>query len=269
MRVMVLKSFIFFNILFLASNIIADDKAQFGCQKPILVGLYEYGIMYSEKTKNGVDKETAELFAKKTGCEIHLQVKPRARIWQEIENGDLDVTLSALKNPEREKFGAFIPYVTGKTLIVLEKSLTNINSLDDILKLYPAKRVNVGVVRAFSYGEEVDSFLKKASAKGMVIEFPDMSSLFSGVEKKQVKVTFGTAALLPEYLKSFNVLDKIIIKDITKQNFQAHIVLSRKKFNDKQVENWSKVVREVKSNGELERIFQSYLPQEVINRFRR
>lgn len=268
MRFLLLKNIIIINIFFLASQVVADEKTQFGCQKPIVVGLYEYGIMYSEKTKGGVDKETAELLAKKTGCDVRFQVKPRARIWQEIETGDLDITLSALKNSDREKFGAFIPYVNGKTLIVLEKSLANISSLEDILDLYPAKRVNVGVVRSFSYGEEVDSFLKKASGKGMVIEFPDMASLFQGVEKKQVKVTFGTAALLPEYLKQYNNLDKIIIKDITKQQFQAHVVLSRKRFKDREIENWRKVIREVRSNGELEKIFLSYLPKEVINRYR-
>lgn len=268
MRFLLLKNIVLLNFLILASQVVAEEKSQFGCQKPVVVGLYEYGIMYSEKTKSGVDKETAELLAKKTGCEIRFQVKPRARIWQEIETGDLDITLSALKNSDREKFGAFIPYVTGKTLIVLEKSLSNVSSLEDILDIYPSKRVNVGVVRSFSYGEEVDSFLRKASAKGMVIEFPDMASLFEGVEKKQVKVTFGTAALLPDYLKQYKILDKIIIKDITKQQFQAHVVLSRKRFKDSEIENWKKVIREVKSNGELEKIFLSYVPRDVINRYR-
>lgn len=254
--------------LFMASSTIADGKAQYGCQKPLVVGLYEHGIMYSEKTKTGVDKETAELLARKTGCDIRFQVKPRARIWQEVENGDLDMTLSGLKNPDREKFATFVPYVTGKTLVVLDKSLVNISSLEDVLDLYPAKRVNIGVVRSFSYGEEVDTFLRKASAKGMVIEFPDMGALFLGVERNQVKVTFGSAAILPEYLKSYNILDKIVIKDITKQQFQAHVVLSRKSFKESEIENWKKVIREVKSNGELEKIFLSYLPREVINRYR-
>lgn len=258
---MLQKLYLVFILLIFSVQLMAQKIDQkFGCKRPLKVGLYEMGMLYSSQTKKGTDKDVAEALEKLTNCKFQYMVLPRARIWQLIETGELDITLSGVVTEEREVFAAFYPYGLGKNHIILDKNLPKVKTLQDVLNLPKDVRVNVGVVRSFSYGKEIDNFIAEAKKRGMVIEFPDLVELASAIEKKRVKVTFASLVVLHDFLKSPTVKENVLIRDLTADMITANLVLSKKNFNKKQQEEWAFVVKKMLGSGEMKRIFQEYFP---------
>ena len=74
------------------------------------LALHDHGLLYSSVTDAGIDKDFATELIKRSGCKISVTVMPRARIWQLIESGALDFSLSGISNEAREEFSSFAWY---------------------------------------------------------------------------------------------------------------------------------------------------------------
>lgn len=254
-------------VTLMAQNIWAMASEKFGCAKPVRVGLYEMGILYSNETKKGADKDVAEILSQKTNCPAEFIVLPRARIWQMLERGELDMTLSAIANPEREKFAAFFPYVLAENYAILDKSLHRIKSLEDMMSIPKEARINVGIVRSFAYGKEIDEFIKRAVERGIVIEFADLNDLYQAIEKNQVKITFGSLEALQVFVNRPKVKDHIIVRSIMKDKIPANVALSRKNFTDAQLNAWNEVVTGILKDGTVRKAFKQYVPEKIYSDF--
>ena len=77
------------------------------CSRPYSLALHEHGLLYAGQTGEGIDKDVADELARRSGCRIAVSVMPRARIWQLIESGALDFSLSGITNEAREKYASF------------------------------------------------------------------------------------------------------------------------------------------------------------------
>ena len=86
------------------------------CPAPISVGYYDAGVMFDESTGHGVDRDVIDELAKRSGCQFSHQAYPRVRIWQMIEHDKLDMTVSGIPTPERERFAHFIVYAAVKNM---------------------------------------------------------------------------------------------------------------------------------------------------------
>ena len=244
-----------------------NEFKKFGCEKPLKVGLYEMGILYSSVTKQGADKDVAEILSQKTNCQIEFSAMPRARIWQLLEDGELDFTLSALTNPDREKFARFIPYVLAENYAILDDSLRKIKSLEDMMTISKEARVNVGVVRSFSYGPEIDNFILMAKNKGIVIEFAHLNELYEAVEKKQVMITFGSIEVLQNYVQRPNVKNHIVVRSVMKDKIPAHVAFSKKQFTPEQLNAWNEVISISLKDGTFKKVFKKYIPEKLYSDF--
>ena len=76
------------------------------CSRPLTLGLHEHGLLYTSQTGEGIDKVVADEMSRRSGCHLTLTMLPRARIWQLIESGALDFTLSGIANAQRDRFAA-------------------------------------------------------------------------------------------------------------------------------------------------------------------
>ena len=58
---------------------------------------------------------------RRSGCIITTSVMPRARIWQLIESGALDFSLSGITTPDRERFAAFAWYFSNPYYLLVRQ----------------------------------------------------------------------------------------------------------------------------------------------------
>ena len=72
------------------------------CDRPLRVALFEFGVLYQTSTQDGIDARVLDILEKHSGCAFERSVRPRARIWKELEAGSLDVATAAIPTPERK-----------------------------------------------------------------------------------------------------------------------------------------------------------------------
>ena len=76
---------------------------------------YEYGALYYQAADGrwtGIDKDVVDEVARRMGCTIEPSTDSRVRIWAGLSGGNLDMTVSAVATPEREKIGRMVPYLS-------------------------------------------------------------------------------------------------------------------------------------------------------------
>ena len=95
-----------------ASPTLAADKPD--CDRPLSLALHDHGLLYSGQTGEGIDKDVADELIRRSGCKVSVTVMPRARIWQLIESGGLDFSLSGITNEARDRFASFAWYFSNK-----------------------------------------------------------------------------------------------------------------------------------------------------------
>ncbi len=83
------------------------SAATIDCSRTYTLALHDHGLLYSAETGTGIDKDVADELIRRSGCKVVVSLMPRARIWQLIESGALDFSLSGITNTERDKFAGF------------------------------------------------------------------------------------------------------------------------------------------------------------------
>ncbi len=56
------------------------------CSRPFTLALHNHGLLYSDDTDTGIDKDFTDKLIRRSGCQISVSLISRARIWQLIES---------------------------------------------------------------------------------------------------------------------------------------------------------------------------------------
>ena len=68
------------------------------CARPYTLALHDHGLLYSADTDSGIDKDVSDELIRRSGCKVTVSLMPRARIWQLIESGALELSNVDLTN---------------------------------------------------------------------------------------------------------------------------------------------------------------------------
>ena len=82
------------------------------------------------------------------------------RIWQLIESGGMDFSLTAIANPQREKFAAFAWYDANRYYLLVRRD-AHVASVEDFRR---DATLRVGLIRSFRYGPAANAFVDALEA---------------------------------------------------------------------------------------------------------
>eukprot|EP01036_Dinobryon_divergens_P007957 gene7957-10624_t len=102
-----------------AAGVLAADPPD--CSRPLTLALHDHGLLFSAQTGEGIDKDVADELIRRSGCKVNVSLMPRARIWQLIEAGGLDFSLSGITNEARDRFATFAWYFSNKYYLLVRK----------------------------------------------------------------------------------------------------------------------------------------------------
>jgi len=227
------------------------------CQVPIRFALYENGNLYSSTTDSGIDRDFALELAKRSQCPFEISVKPRARIWLELKNGQTMMTSSGIQNPERDIFAADIRYLAIKNMVVVSAS-AGVTNADDF---YANKKLRWGVVRSFKHGAEADAFLDKLKSEDRIFEEADTDQVFKRLALGHVDAVLANHTATAAYISTFKLETKVLVQDwfTTDQPIAHGLMLSRKHFNEPEISKWRAIVRGMRLDGTLQKIFERHM----------
>lgn len=230
-------------------------------EKGWTAGLYEHGVLFFDG-RSGIDQDIINEVRKRTGCKIYSSLMPRARIWHDLEQGDLDLSVSGIKTTERLGFAWFIPYMRMKNMVLLapEVPLSVKRPEDFIQRPY----LVFGAVRSFKHGDINDQVLEQLAQHNRVQYYPDSRTLFKALKQQRVHGIFAQAPVYRHLLPELRLSSKLRILDWASEEagVEHGLVLAKANFNEQQAQEWYQLILEIKQDGTLLNIFSTYLPKE-------
>ena len=231
----------------------ADDRPD--CSRPLTLALHVHGVLYSADSDAGIDKDFADALAQRSGCTLQVSVLPRARIWQLIESGALDFSLSGITTEERDKFAAFAWYFSNKYYLLVHKS-ANVQKLSDF-ENQPA--LKLGVIRSFRYGSSANRMVDRLVEAGRV-------SYASGLEPLYQVLALGRiqAMVIEPFdigdVQTSSIKDNTRILEFNDPPVPHGLIMSKKSITPAEQQKWGAVVQSLRDDGTVLRIFQKYFP---------
>lgn len=144
---------------------------------PLTVAMYEHGALYYRNGEQwaGIDKDVVEELARRSGCELRMTRASRIRIWTMLQEGTLDMTMSGIATPERERFARFTPYLQSRNMLLLRNDAAAGAATLEQLAAQPG--LKVAVIKGFKHGPAYDAWLERLRRQGRVHDAPDYVTL--------------------------------------------------------------------------------------------
>ena len=228
------------------------------CSGPVRVGLFEYGALYRSATHDGIDISLLQQLEKRTGCILESSVRPRARIWKELEAGTMDLTTAAVATPERNVYLYFVPYLQTRNYLFVRKG-------EPGRTLTPASfeegSQRLAVVRSFRYEAAYEGMVAKLTAQGRVVEAADVTEQWRMLERKVVDAALSQPVVSSQYLKDAKTQREFAVYDWApaEQSSVGSLALSRKSFSAEQARNWDALLVSMQRDGALLKLLRKHL----------
>lgn len=228
------------------------------CDRPFTLALHDHGLLYDSQTGEGIDRDMADALARRSGCRISVTLMPRARIWQLIEAGLLDFSLSGISNPAREKFASFGWYFSNKYHLLVRRD-AGVASLADFER-NPA--LKLGVIRSFRYSPTANGFVDRLDAQGRVSHASALAPLYEVLLDNRVQAMiiepFDYPALQTERIRS-----QTTVLEFGDPPVPHGLIMSRAALPPDQQQAWRALVDAMRADGTVTRIFEKYFRPEL------
>ncbi len=228
------------------------------CSRPFTLALHDHGLLYSANTDTGIDKDVADELIRRSGCKITVSLMPRARIWQLIESGALDFSLSGITNAERDKFAAFAWYFSNKYYLLVRKD-TGVRNHADFER---NEKLQLGVIRSFRYSESANRLVDTLQATNRINQGGGLTPLYQALMLNHIQ-----GMIIEPF--DYPTLDEKKIRDITsiiefKDPSVPHgLIMSKKALTEAEQEKWRALINEMRADGSMRRIFEKYFKPEL------
>jgi polar amino acid transport system substrate-binding protein len=242
-----------FCVLLLLGGLCRDAAAGPDCSRPFSLALHEHGLLYSAGTDSGIDKDFADELIRRSGCKVNVSLLPRSRIWQLIESGALDFSLSGIANAERNRFAAFAWYFTNNYYLLVRKD-SGVNRLADFERI---DGLQLGIIRSFRYSDSANRLVDQLLAANRVSQASGLAPLYETLLLNRIQgmivEPFDTPVLEQKKLREVTALIEFNDPPV------AHgLIMSRKALSASEQEKWRALVNEMRADGSVRRIFEKY-----------
>lgn len=228
------------------------------CSRPLSLALHDHGLLYSAESGEGIDKDVADELIRRSGCKVNVSLMPRARIWQLIESGALDFSLSGITNPARDQFAAFAWYFSNKYYLLLRRDVGAARRAD--FESNPA--LKLGAIRGFRYSATANRLVDKLEAERRVSYAGTLGPLYQILLENRVQAMiiepFDYPTLETEKLRA-----QTQIIEFDDPPVPHGLIMSKKALSATEQQRWRALMDGMRADGTVLRIFEKYFKPEL------
>ena len=228
------------------------------CARRFSLALHDHGLLYSNQTGEGVDKDFADELIRRSGCTVDVTLMARARIWQLIESGALDFSLSGITNEARDRFAGFAWYFSNKYYLLVRKD-AGVRSLDGF---EAARGLRLGATRGFRYGPRANRLVDKLDAQGRVSYANSLDSLYETLRGNSTQAMIIEPFDYPA-AQSANLREQTAIFEFDDPAVPHGLIMSKASLAPAQQQAWRALVEGMRSDGTVRRIFEKYFKPDL------
>ncbi|MDP2367456.1 substrate-binding periplasmic protein [Rhodoferax sp.] len=228
------------------------------CSRPLTLALHDHGLLYSAETDTGIDKDVADELVRRSGCQVTVSVMPRARIWQLIESGALDFSLSGITNPARDKFAAFAWYFSNHYYLLVRKD-SGVRALADFER---NDKLRLGVIRSFRYSDTANRLVDNLHAANRVSLAGGLAPLYQTLTLNHIQGMIIEPFDYPT-LGEKNLRELTTIIEFNDPAVPHGLIMSRQALTPTEQDAWRALVHGMRADGTLRRIFEKYFKPDM------
>ncbi|MEJ6004810.1 transporter substrate-binding domain-containing protein [Paucibacter sp. AS339] len=231
---------------------------------------YELGALYyrdSDGRFAGIDKDVAEELSRRSGCQFKTVLESRVRIWDQLSRQVLDLSVSGIATPEREKFADFIPYFQTRNYALLRQELSESLATPEAF-LADGRRL-VGVVKSFKHGAFYDAWLQRLREQQRVVELADFETAVRMFKLGRVDALLALPTSLARLLQQASLQHQIKVMDWAPQDRIVHaLIVSRQRVSETDRERLRVTIQAMQADGSLENIFTRHVGERLAREMR-
>lgn len=236
----------------------AASAAKPDCSRPYTLALHAHGLLYSSQTGEGIDKDFSDELIRRSGCKVSVTLMQRARIWQLIESGALDFSLSGIASESRDRFAAFAWYFSNKYYLLVRKD-AGVTKLAD----FASKRtLKLAVIRSFRYSVTANRFVDQLEAQARISYSAQLDPLYQVLLDNQVQAMIIEPFDSP-MLESERIREQTMFLEFDDPPVPHGLIMSRKALSADEQQAWRELVNGMRSDGTVQRIFEKYFRPEL------
>ncbi len=228
------------------------------CERPFTLALHDHGLLYDSQTGEGIDRDMADALARRSGCKINVTLMPRARIWQLIESGLLDFSLSGISNEARDKFASFAWYFSNKYYLLVRRDAGALTLAD--FDRNPA--LKLGVIRSFRYSATANRLVDTLQSQGRVSHASALSALYQVLLDNRLQAMIIEPFDYPA-LENARIRAQTLVLEFDDPPVPHGLIMSRRSLLPEQQQAWRALVDGLRADGTVTRIFEKYFKPEL------
>ena len=228
------------------------------CDRPLNLALHDHGLLYSSQSGEGIDKDVADELIRRSGCKVNVTVLPRARIWQLIESGALDFSLSGIASEARDRFAGFAWYFSNKYYLLVRKD-AGVARLADF-ETNPA--LKLGVIRGFRYSPNANRLLDRLDGEQRVSYSTSLDPLYEVLLDNRVQALIIEPFDYPA-LESAKLRGQTVTLAFDDPSVPHGLIMSKKSLPLSQQQAWRSLIDDMRADGTVQRIFEKYFTPEL------
>jgi polar amino acid transport system substrate-binding protein len=230
------------------------------CSRTYTLALHDHGLLYSADTNTGIDKDVADELIRRSGCKVTVSLMPRARIWQLIESGALDFSLSGITNAERDKFAGFAWYFSNKYYLLVR----NDAGVRDLSGFEKNDSLQLGVIRSFRYSESANRLVDALQNTNRVSQAGGLAPLYQTLMSGRIQGMIIEPFDFPA-LEEKKIREMTTILELNDPSVPHGLIMSKKALSAAQQEQWRAIINDMRADGAMRRIFEKYFKPELAN----
>lgn len=234
------------------------------CRGPIRFALYENGYLYDASSERGIDKDVALELERRSGCRFEFIVRPRARIWHDLEVGAVAMTGSAIPTAERRSFAHFVTYMAQKNFVIVHRAVPARSAAE----FFAGSEARWGAVRGYRHGVHADLYLETLRRAGRLAEAADIGEVFRLFARGRTAALLAPPATYARYLGETLDPAQVRIEDWFPADppIPHALAFSRLHFSEAELDGWRRLLRQMREDGSLRSIYVNYLGNEDATR---
>jgi polar amino acid transport system substrate-binding protein len=189
---------------------------------------------------------------------VTVSLMPRARIWQLIESGALDFSLSGITNAERDKFAGFAWYFSNKYYLLVRND-AGVRTLSGFEQ---NNALQLGVIRSFRYSESANHLVDSLQNANRVSQAGGLAPLYQTLMLGHIQGMIIEPFDFPA-LEEKNIRELTTILEFNDAPVPHGLILSKKSLSAAQQAQWRAIVHGMRADGTMRRIFEKYFKPEL------
>jgi polar amino acid transport system substrate-binding protein len=245
-------------LLLLLSQFGLANAANPDCSRAYTLAFHDHGLLYSAETNTGIDKDVADELIRRSGCKVTVSLMPRARIWQLIESGALDFSLSGITNAEREKFAGFAWYFSNKYYLLVR----NDSGARHLSGFEQNDALQLGVIRSFRYSASANRLVDTLQNANRVSQAGGLAPLYQTLMLGRIHGMIIEPFDFPA-LEEKKIREMSTIIEFNDPPVLHGLIMSKKALTAAQQEQWRAIIDGMRTDGTMRRIFEKYFKPEL------